>query len=67
MNSFSPDSLSKGSVKTEKLHDRLGSVRQVIDSSGDVENRYTYDPLGELFVAKIDEYRLRVRNTTVLL
>ena len=31
------------------LHDRLGSVRQVINASGDVENYYTYQPFGELF------------------
>ena len=28
------------------LHDRLGSVRQVIDQSGTVVNCYTYDPWG---------------------
>jgi RHS repeat-associated protein len=28
------------------LHDRLGSVRQVIDTNGLVNNRYTYDPWG---------------------
>ena len=28
------------------LHDRLGSVRQVIDSTGAVVNCYTYDPWG---------------------
>ncbi len=33
------------------LHDRLGSVRQVIDTSGDVKNRYTYNPFGELYPA----------------
>lgn len=30
------------------LHDRLGSVRQVIDTSGDVEQMYTYGPFGNL-------------------
>ncbi|MGB2809425.1 MAG: RHS repeat-associated core domain-containing protein [Sedimentisphaerales bacterium] len=30
------------------LHDRLGSVRQVIDTSGNLENSYTYDPFGEV-------------------
>jgi len=30
------------------LHDRLGSVRQVIDTSGDVEQMYTYGPYGNL-------------------
>ena len=29
------------------LHDRLGSVRQVLDSSGDVKNTYTYTPFGQ--------------------
>ena len=28
------------------LHDRLGSVRQIIDTDGDVVNAYTYDPWG---------------------
>ena len=29
------------------IHDRLGSVRQVIDSSGDVVKYYTFEPFGE--------------------
>jgi len=29
------------------LHDRLGSVRQVLDSSGNVANTYTYTPFGQ--------------------
>ena len=29
------------------IHDRLGSVRQVIDTSGDVVKYYTYKPFGE--------------------
>jgi RHS repeat-associated protein len=33
------------------LHDRLGSVRQTIDTSGNVKNRYTYKPFGELYPA----------------
>jgi len=33
------------------LHDRLGSVRQIIDTSGDVKNRYIYNPFGELYPA----------------
>lgn len=33
------------------LHDRLGSVRQVIDTDGDAVNHYTYKPLGELAAA----------------
>ena len=28
--------------------DRLGSVRQLIDSAGDVKNNYTYDPFGQM-------------------
>ena len=30
------------------LHDRLGSVRLVIDTSGNVKNRYIYGPFGRL-------------------
>jgi len=30
------------------LHDRLGSVRQIINSAGNVEQYYTYDPFGEV-------------------
>lgn len=37
------------------LHDRLGSVRQVIDTSGNLENSYTYDPFGEGFATEIEE------------
>lgn len=39
------------------LHDRLGSVRQLIDNSGtmDVVHRYTYDPFGELFDDETEE------------
>ncbi len=33
------------------LHDRLGSVRQVIDSNGVIKNSYTYNPLGESFAS----------------
>jgi RHS repeat-associated protein len=29
------------------LHDRLGSVRQIIDTSADVVKYYTYEPFGE--------------------
>jgi len=29
------------------LHDRLGSVRQVLDEAGDVKNTYTYTPFGQ--------------------
>jgi len=31
------------------LNDRLGSVRQIIDTSGNVKNRYTYRPFGETY------------------
>jgi len=34
------------SLKTEK-HDRLGSVRQIINTSGNVVRYYTYEPFGE--------------------
>ena len=37
------------------LHDRLGSVRAVVDSSGDVVNRYTYEPYGTDFTAETEE------------
>jgi len=39
------------------LHDRLGSIRQVIDIVGDadVQCRYTYDPFGELFDSEAEE------------
>jgi len=37
------------------LHDRLGSVRQVIDTSGNVKNCYTYQPFGELFATETTE------------
>jgi RHS repeat-associated protein len=40
------------------LHDRLGSVRQIIDTSGSVKNRYTYDPFGEVgetFSSEVEE------------
>ena len=30
------------------LHDRLGSVRQIMDTSGDVVMLYTYNPFGEV-------------------
>jgi RHS repeat-associated protein len=37
------------------LHDRLGSVREVIDSDGDVVNSYTYNPFGEMFPTECTE------------
>lgn len=42
------------------LHDRLGSVRQLIDNGTiGVVNRYTYDPFGELFDDETEETILR--------
>ena len=37
------------------LHDRLGSVRLLIDESGDVANVYTYKPYGELIATESAE------------
>ena len=37
------------------LHDRLGSVRLIIDSSANVKNRYTYKPFGDVFTAETEE------------
>jgi RHS repeat-associated protein len=37
------------------LHDRLGSVRLIINTSGVVKNCYTYNPFGELFTAETTE------------
>ena len=37
------------------LHDRLGSVRLLIDDQGAVKNMYTYDPFGEMFAAECSE------------
>jgi RHS repeat-associated protein len=37
------------------LHDRLGSVRLLIDESGDVANCYTYEPFGELLATESAE------------
>ncbi|HPD48789.1 MAG TPA: RHS repeat-associated core domain-containing protein, partial [Anaerohalosphaeraceae bacterium] len=34
------------------LHDRLGSVRQVIDTSANVQNTYMYQPFGESFASE---------------
>ena len=36
-------------------HDRLGSVRQVINRYGNVKNHYTYDPFGEVFATEVTE------------
>ncbi|MFA5252238.1 MAG: hypothetical protein WC454_06615, partial [Phycisphaerae bacterium] len=37
------------------LHDRLGSVRLVINSAGDVNNTYTYNSFGEMFPTECNE------------
>jgi RHS repeat-associated protein len=37
------------------LHDRLGSFRLVINSAGDVNNTYTYNPFGEMFASECNE------------
>lgn len=37
------------------LHDRLGSVRLVINSAGDVNNTYTYSAFGEMFPTETTE------------
>ena len=37
------------------LHDRLGSVRQIIDTSGNVKNYYAYKPFGELYDSEMQE------------
>ena len=37
------------------LHDRLGSVRQMIDTSGNVQNRYTFEPFGKMFSSEKEE------------
>jgi RHS repeat-associated protein len=42
-------------LKIQKLHDRLGSVRQVVNDQGQVRNYYTYQPFGEVFAAENTE------------
>ena len=37
------------------IHDRLGSIRLVTDSLGDVRNTYTYNPFGEMFATECAE------------
>ena len=37
------------------LHDRLGSVRMIIDASANVVNYYTYNPFGEIFATDSGE------------
>ena len=37
------------------LHDRLGSVRLLLDPNASVANRYTYDPYGQRLTAETEE------------
>jgi RHS repeat-associated protein len=37
------------------LHDRLGSIRLIIDDTGSVVNSYTYDPWGKAFESETQE------------
>jgi len=54
---------ANGEVLTERvfiykyfyLHDRLGSVRQLVNTSGNVVNSYTYDPWGNAFPSETSE------------
>jgi RHS repeat-associated protein len=43
------DNMINAMMASFYFHDRLGSVRQIIDTSGNVENRYTYRPFGESY------------------
>ena len=53
---FQEDSSNRSLIfKYFYLHDRLGSVRQVIDTDGDVANRYVYEPYGSGFSAEVEE------------
>ena len=47
-----------GDYTTDKyfyLHDRLGSVRLVVNDAADVNNNYTYKPFGEMFTSECNE------------
>jgi len=44
------------------LSDRLGSVRQLIDTDGDVVKRYTYDPFGGAFASEVEEEDNNMKN-----
>lgn len=44
-----------GTSKYFYLHDRPGSVRQVVDTAGTVVNSYTYDPWGNAFSSETSE------------
>jgi RHS repeat-associated protein len=37
------------------IHDRLGSVRLVVNDAADVNNSYTYSPFGEMFATECTE------------
>ena len=37
------------------IHDRLGSIRLVINDAADVNNSYTYSPFGEMFASECNE------------
>lgn len=37
------------------LHDRLGSVQQIINTSGGVANRYVFDPFGQTYSMESEE------------
>ncbi len=37
------------------LHDRLGSIRQMIDTSANVKDKYTYEPFGSPFTTETTE------------
>lgn len=44
-----------GTSKYFYLHDRLGSTRQIINTSASVVNSYTYDPWGNAFSSETSE------------
>jgi RHS repeat-associated protein len=47
-----------GDISDDKyfyLHDRLGSVRLVIDDQGAVKNTYTYEPFGQMLASECTE------------
>ncbi len=46
---YDSDWRSENTNKYFYQHDRLGSVRQIIDASGNVKNRYIYRPFGEIY------------------
>jgi|GEM_PF-1307195 len=48
-------SMYNGTNRYYYLHDRLGSVRMIIDADAAVQNCYTYDPWGNIFDNEIEE------------